>query len=160
MLIGLVFRRFKDRLINKFKLVNLFASAVLFAVYFITKFYFSRNETVAELQSLQIFNQLILLLLLYFVFALFISIDSKLEALPKPIKSAIEFIAKITLEIYLVQTPIIIFVRSLGLFFPLNWILVTALIIISALALHKVSGYAISLEKLCFEKAKKLFQAR
>ena len=47
MLIGLVFRRFKDRLINKFKLVNLFASAVLFAVYFITKFYFSRNEMVA-----------------------------------------------------------------------------------------------------------------
>ncbi|MBQ9976317.1 MAG: acyltransferase [Clostridia bacterium] len=156
MLLGLLFRRLKDRLINKFRYVNLFASVVLFGAYFVTKFYFSRNETVAELQSLQILNQLILLLLLYFVFALFISMDSRLEALPKPIKRVIEFIAKITLEIYLVQTPIIIFVRSLGLFFPLNWIVVTALIIISALALHKVSGYVIFLEKLCFEKAKEI----
>jgi hypothetical protein len=43
-----------------------------------------------------------------------------------------------TLEIYVVQYVLIDLIRGWGLFFPLNWIVLTVIIVVSAFILHKV----------------------
>ena len=71
----------------------------------------------------------------------FAGIDKKLENLPNKIKKTISFIAEITLEIYLVQYPIIPIFKDI--IFPLNWVIITFVILASAFMLHKVAQYII-----------------
>lgn len=47
-------------------------------------------------------------------------------------------VARLTLEIYLVQYVLIDVIRNMDLFFPVNWIVLTALIAVSAFILHTV----------------------
>ncbi len=86
--------------------------------------------------SLQIFSQLLIFLLLYFVMRSFVCMDSALERAPKWISLAVAFIASITLEIYLVQDWLIGIVRRSELVFPLNWLILTLMIFLFAVALH------------------------
>lgn len=102
---------------------------------------------------LQILNQYVLLALLWFIVRCFCGIDGKLERLPAWIKKIFELLSKITLEIYVVQIGIITPLAKL-LPFPLNWILLTSVILIGALILHFVSDKLVSGITLLFKKIK------
>lgn len=114
--------------------VYMLLTFISFLVYFVSKILFSQGI----LPQLQIFNQCVVFILLYFLFRWFSSIDRCLDHVPKWINKIVTFIANITLEIYLVQYVIIDVIRNLGFAFPFNWILLTALIIASAFLLHFV----------------------
>ena len=130
------------------------STAVLFVVYFISKLFFSRF---AQFSYLQIINQFIIFALLFFIFWLVASLDKQLERMPKFLKGIIEFIAKITLEIYAVQIVLIDLIRPyLG--FPLNWLAVTASIVIAAFILHIISGFIIKKLEILWERVKSLFK--
>lgn len=61
--------------------------------------------------------------------------------MPKVIKRIVEFISKLTLEIYVVQYVLIDVIRNRQLVFPINWICITASIIVSAFILHTVCDF-------------------
>ena len=133
--LGAYFRQ-KDQLFrNRLSLWQVLAAGGVFILYFASKIVFSR---IPELASVQIINQGILFVLLYLIFRLFAGLDGIMEKSPGFVKRIVSFLAKITLEIYVVQYVLIDFVRSLELVFPINWICVTGLIILAAVALHMV----------------------
>lgn len=145
MLLGAYFRKYKEKFINKNRILNWTALAGLFIMYFISKLAFVKYDA---LSPYQIINQAILFALLYFLLRCFAGIDYKLEVLPIKIKAVINFIAKITLEIYVVQYEII--PRLTYLKFPLNWIAITGAIIVAAFILHIVTGKVIKSIKIIF----------
>lgn len=152
MLIGAYVRKRDNDFRKKPKKLNIIIMVLLLPTYFVSKLSFSRY---AQLAPFQIFNQVILLTLLYFVFVALCGLDSKLEKMPDKLKKAIDFIAKHTLEIYLVQSVIIVELRNLGLAFPINWIVITASIAVSAILLHIVSQFVIkNIQKLLENKLK------
>lgn len=143
MLIGAYIRQNDGKYRNNNKVINIIMALVLCVCYFASKMLFVKFSDSALVCNLQIFNQLVLLLLLYFLFATFAGIDAKLEKLPKWIKAVLSFIGGMTLEIYLVQY-VLIPVLNIGPF-PVNWIIITAAIVASAFVLHFVSGKVIGL---------------
>lgn len=114
-------------------------TAILFAAYFASKVLLGRVSGIAQLQ---IVNWVIICALLYFVVRLFSSMDKHFEKMPKPVSSTVNFVADITLEIYLVQYVLIKFVRQCNIFFPLNWIVLTAMIVAAAFAVHMLIKFA------------------
>ena len=68
------------------------------------------------------------------IFALFISLEERLRALPVWLNKAVGFISGITLHIYIVQFVVIR--RLEHLVFPVNFILVTLGILLLAIALY------------------------
>lgn len=82
-------------------------------------------------------NQVAIFVLLYYLFRLFAAIDWNLT-FPGWVKKLIEFVSGLTLEIYVVQYVLIEIIRNLGLPFPLNWIVLTAAIVLFAFALKSV----------------------
>ena len=132
MLIGAYFAQKKERFLNRRGVVWYIVPILLFGLYLGGKTVFSRY---ASLSYLQIFNQVFLLLFLFSVFRCFIGLDALLERMPKKLKSAVSYIAEITLEIYVVQYALI--PRLAEVFpFPLNWLAITASILVSATILH------------------------
>lgn len=73
----------------------------------------------------------------------FSSIDKHLEKAPKWLGKTVSLIAKLTLEIYLVQYVLISVIREFDLFFPLNWIILTVSIAVAAIVLHTVMEFII-----------------
>lgn len=153
MLIGAYIKQ-NDVKFRSYKVANVIMTLILCVVYFVSKMFFVRYSTVSFVCNFQILNQIILLTLLYFLFATFAGIDDKLERMPSWIKSIVYFISDMTLEIYLVQY-VIIPRLNLGPF-PLNWIIITASIVISAFALHFVSNKVIGLIEKVTGLSKKL----
>lgn len=143
MLIGAYVKQNDDKYRNKSKAVNIIMVLVLCVAYFASKMLFVKFSDVTLVSNFQILNQLILLALLYFLFAVFAGIDSKLEKLPKWIKSVLSFIGGMTLEIYLVQY-VLIPMLNIGPF-PVNWIIITASIVACAFVLKFVSDKLIGL---------------
>lgn len=88
--------------------------------------------------QLQILSPLVFFSQLYVIFRLFAGLDGKLQKLPAPVIRCITFLSQITLEIYVVQGPLIEWLRPL-LGFPLNWVTITASILAAATVLHLVS---------------------
>lgn len=152
MLIGAYVKQNDDKYRNNNKAINIIMALVLCVGYFASKMLFVKFSDVALVCNLQILNQVILLALLYFLFAVFAGIDSKLDSMPKWIKAVLSFIGSMTLEIYLVQY-VLIPILNIGPF-PVNWIIITAAIIASAFVLHFVSGKVIGfMEKVtCLSK--------
>lgn len=148
MLLGAYFKINDEKFRNKFSWVSLVMSVVCFGGYFASKLLFSK---MASISSLQVINQLIIFAFLFFVFRLFAGIDDKLEKLPKWIKKCITFISQITLEIYLVQYVIIDLLRTIAPF-PINWLALTASIILAAFALHMACKGIYYLVDLCVKK--------
>ena len=134
MLLGGYFKYNDEKFRNKFHWSLPIITGVLFVGYFASKLAFSKY---AKLAPLQIVNQFIIFALLFFVFWLFASLDKKLEKLPKPIRVCFEYLSKITLEIYVVQY-VIIGVLKQYFTFPINWVVITATILLAATALHYV----------------------
>ena len=71
--------------------------------------------------------------------------------MPAILKSIITFIAGITLEIYIVQYVLIDLFRNIAVF-PLNWIIITASIILAAVVLH----YIVEATSSIFNKRNKI----
>lgn len=136
MLLGAYFKENLEKYRNKKSIISWILLPILFVAYFASKLVFSRVDSIS---SLQIVNQIILFALLAVTFRCFMSIDGWLENLPKWIKAVITFVSSITLEIYLVQIGIIDKLNFLP--FPLNWLLITGVIILLAFVLNKVSSF-------------------
>ncbi len=135
MLLGAWFRQNDKLLRNKFKALYPIAAVVAFIFYFASKLLFSKRAALAPLQFI---NQFAIFCLLFLLFRTFFGLDGKLEKMPTWLKKPVTLLSEMTLEIYVVQYVIIDIIRNLGLFFPLNWLVLTASILISAYILHKV----------------------
>lgn len=151
MWIGAYFRINLPKYRNKNRVVNWIALICLLPVYFVSKIAFSKY---AVLSNFQILNQYILLLLLWFVFRCFAGIDGKLESLPQWTKKIIGFISEITLEIYMVQIGIIPFFAKL-VPFPLNWLILTSVIVGGAFLLHFATGQLVNGSAYLIQKVRK-----
>ncbi len=137
MLLGAIFRQKNDKYININKKTNWVILFLCIIIYFGGKIIFSKKIIV----EYQLLNQIILFITLYWFFRCFSGINIKLENLPTKIKKIINFLAEITLEIYVVQYPLIPLFDKLP--FPINWILVTTTILVSAYILHIISKFCI-----------------
>ncbi len=133
MLIGLYFRRHQERYVGRRCVWVWPAAALLFAIYFASKLAFSRGKMGSELQFL---NQIVLLLLLLCLFRGFIGLEERLSRTPKKLRGAMRYVAGFAFEIYLVQYMLIPRL-NIGPF-PVNFLLVSGGILLSALALHLI----------------------
>ncbi len=108
---------------------------ICLVMYFFTKIIFARNVNFSEFQ---VVNQGVLFALLFCMFKTFGIMAGRLENMPYRIKQIIRFLSKITLEIYVVQYVLID--SFCDMFeFPVNLIVITAMIIAAAWLLNKVS---------------------
>ncbi len=142
MLLGAWFRQHDEsfrmkRQKMRVRVAEIIVTILSCGVYFLSKWIFSSREGIAEFQ---IFNQLALFILLFFILLLFSGWDGKLERWPAWLKKCIRFVADLTLEIYVVQYVLIDVIRPL-FGFPLNWFVLTASILIAAAALHYLVKY-------------------
>jgi heme/copper-type cytochrome/quinol oxidase subunit 4 len=140
MLLGAWFRQNDVLFRNKFKVLYPIATFVMFLIYFASKIAFSKIERISEFQFL---NQVALFVLLVCVMIMFSSLDSRLENIPRVVKEIITFLSNMTLEIYVVQYVLIEKLRSI-VFFPLNWIILTTTILISAFILNQLCKFIYS----------------
>lgn len=132
MLFGAWVKSKDKKLLDKRNKILPIITLVLAVLYFCSKYAFSKIESISYLQ---VINQIIIYVLLCALFLLFVSLNSKLERLPKGIKCIIDFLSERTLEIYVVQFPLIEIARGIGLF-PLNWFAATTMILVAATILH------------------------
>lgn len=132
MFLGAYFRQRDEYFRNRFRCWLIPLLLLGLAAYFVSKKQFASVQSISEFQ---IMNQLILMAALYLVFRLFAALDNALERMPAFLKTVISFISGLTLEIYIVQNPLIALIRPY-LPFPVNWIAVTAAIIAAAVSVH------------------------
>lgn len=132
MLIGALFKKYIDKF-GKIKAVNIILLFVSLIAYFGTKIAFSKTQSIV---FWQILNQLSILVVLYFMFAVFIGLEDYFKKIPNWINKAVKFVAGITLHIYIVQFVIIR--RLEGAIFPVNFLVTT----VAILALACVVYYA------------------
>lgn len=134
MLLGLHFRWKAKNKSNNYRISFVKIGIVIFftVLYFMSKMLFVK---LPEIAPLQLINPIVLWGLLYVLFELFMSIDSLLIRIEKSfLWKCISFLSNRTLEIYLVQY-VIIAQCKIGPF-PINWIILTSLIILSASIIH------------------------
>ena len=136
MLLGASFRVESQRYHNKSRPLDAVLMPIMIILYFVSKISFSRGLLD---NRLQIVNQILIFLLLFITFRFCIGRDSVLLSLPNNINRIITFVSELTLEIYLVQSFIIKKIESTAILFPVNWLIVTLLIIFSAFMLHIIS---------------------
>lgn len=147
MILGLHYRWKSNRSDDKYKslkVVEIIGLVFLLGVYFLTKMVFV-NFT--SLSQFQIINQVVLWGLLYVLFDIFMKLESKLRnAENSKAWSCVEFISDRTLEIYLVQYVILDYCK-IGPF-PLNWLILTGIILGSAVILRWLSQQVITRIKI------------
>ncbi len=139
MLIGLYFRKHQERYVGRPSKLSWLCAAGLFVLYFGSKLAFARGVLSSQLQAL---NQVLLLLLLLFLFRGMIGLEEKLSRMPEKLRDVIAFLASFAFEIYLVQYMLIPRL-NIGPF-PANFLLVSGGIFASALVLHIVHKKTIS----------------
>ena len=153
MLMGALLRKYQEKF-KKLKWYTVALAVVFVGAYFASKFVLDRYSNLA---FLQIFNQYIILGALFFIFTTFMGLEEKLQKLNGKWKGVIKFIASLTLHIYIVQYVIIGWFSHLV--FPLNFFVVTALILVMATALYFAEKYIklgiVMLVKLIKEKCLK-----
>ena len=103
---------------------------VALVLYFGTKIVFDKID---GLLSVQILNQFTILAVLFATFSVFLKLEERLKQVPEKIKRVVAFVSGRTLHIYVVQFVII--EAFDGLVFPLNFVVVTALIVLGAVLL-------------------------
>ena len=146
MLLGLHFRwkSANSECIKRLTYFRIGGGILLMVIYFTSKMVFVK---MSELSEYQILNQIVLLALLYVLFDLFRQLEPKLKgAEQSKLWKGVEFIANRTLEIYLVQYVILEYCK-IGPF-PLNWLLLTTTILISAIILRWISQQIITRIKI------------
>lgn len=95
-----------------------------------------------DLYSIQISVALSLLALCFSIVNCAIGLEKSFQSMPNRIIKALSFIANLTLEIYVVQLIIIRYLSPIV--FPLNWFLITATIVVSAMVLKLLISLIIS----------------
>ncbi len=146
MLLGAFFRKHKVRF-ETFGFVKLFAALVCFGVYLVSKIVVSKMPA---LLNFQILNQFVILITLFFTFALFISLEPLLKKMPSWLGACVKFISNITLQIYIVQFVIIEHFEELA--FPLNLAVVSVLILAAASILYGLEYLVRNFYKKSIEK--------
>ena len=148
MLMGLFFREELSRgtlAVKNSRWLWIILGALLI-IYFGSKMLFVKLDFLSEFQLL---NQVILLFLLFVLFICANSLEDRLHKIANTkFWKGVVFLSDRTLEIYCVQYVIIDAVRGWGLTFPLNWVVLTSLILIAATALHWMSQKIISFVKI------------
>lgn len=137
MILGLHYRWRSEHTNVKYKLLNwkIVFGIFLLGFYFVSKILFVKLPSISPLQ---IINQIILWALLYVLFDIFMHLEYFLRKIRNScIWKGISFISERTLEIYLVQY-VIIDKCKLGAF-PINWIILSSTIVISATILRFIS---------------------
>ncbi len=132
MLFGAYLRKFVKVKPAAAKTILCFVAGFVFLVtYFFATKLVRANE---DYFSFQIIVQATLLIgvgfFVYFVYRL----DDWFKKWPSWLLASINFVATFTLEIYVIQKPII--KAFSGIIFPVNWIVITAVIILSAICLR------------------------
>ncbi len=149
MIMGALFRKHYSKF-TKFKVLNVVFLGLSLIVYFASKIAFSKW---AIISSLQILNQVAILVALYFIFAVLMGLENKLEKLPIKVNNIVKYVGGLTLQIYLVQFVIIR--KFSSLVFPLNLAIVVLLIFIFASLVYSAE-YFIRKFILSFSKNKKV----
>ncbi len=119
---------------------------LLLGGYFASKLLFVKMPSLAEFQIL---NQVVLFIVLFFLFRRAFTLEDKLKKLDGTrFWKVVVYLSDHTLEIYCVQYVLIDMVREWRLTFPLNWLVLTAMILLAATALRWVSQKLISFVKI------------
>lgn len=132
MLFGGYCREHRERLLNHRRWWSLISVASSFAVYLASKFLFVHFRALAPFQVL---NWLFLFLALASLFTFMMGLEDRLRAIPRWGICGIGALSAMTLEIYVVQYELIPRLADVAPF-PLNFVVVTLAILVSALALH------------------------
>lgn len=131
-LIGIVARRI-HLILPQSSIVRLF-SVVLFGILYYSLTIFVRSNS--NMYLFQIAVPLSLLLLCLTILLFLLSIEKKLVHAPRFLLVMLGFIANLTLEIYVVQS--IIINHLFHIVFPLNWLVITFLIVFAAVVLKLI----------------------
>lgn len=125
------------------KLVLWTCLTVMLAMYFTSKMLFVKRGSISEFQML---NQIVLFFSLFYLFRCTYTLEDKLKMHSNSwLWKIVVFLSDHTLEIYCVQYVIIDWVRNLGLSFPINWLVLTTIILLAATILRWVSQKVIKL---------------
>lgn len=142
------------------KRINIIISLLSFVVFMVTYFtikLFINENTLSDLQFL-------IFISLFFAgitgLRFFVSLESKLEKLPKKLITVLNFIASLTLEIYVVQSHIINYVVSLNLSFVPRFLITSIAIFICAIVLNYLSKFVMYLLSKSLLLIKKAFQKK
>ena len=140
MMIGGYIRRFAIKKCGKIQMLLCMTVSCLFMVmyFFLTKI-IRGNE---RFFSIQITVQIALIISVFFGVLMIYHMEGWLKKLPDWVLFAINFISAFTLEIYVIQNPIINFLCDI--IFPINWILITATIFIGAVFTHVFINFTIT----------------
>lgn len=143
MLLGALLREKYDVIKKEISFFNICSFLLLLVCYFVGKKAFSHFE---ELSAFQCFLPMILVLLIASMTVLCIKLEKNgfFASINRNLSRVVVFLSGITLEIYLVQYLVIM--KLANIIFPVNFILVTSIIILYAWVLHKCSGF---IQKKC-----------
>lgn len=138
MLMGALFREKYDAVDPQIRWRDVVRVVLMLVMYFASMLTFSRLESVS---TLQIVNPFVLLMLVFSIAVLAVKLEKSgyFAVVNAKIGKIVRFLASITLEIYLVQFPIIAAWSKLR--FPLNFMVVTAMILICAWFVHWLSEW-------------------
>lgn len=131
MMLGAWLREKYDSIETKVSALEWGYFVVLLVSYFAGKLMISRHQ---NLSAVQFLSPTLLVLLVYEVALLFVKLEKRGKLTRRRVNQVVQFLASITLEIYLVQHPII--AELSGLVFPLNFIVVSGLIVLCAWGVH------------------------
>ena len=151
MLLGAYFKQQDKNYRNSVSRWHIAALLMSFVLYFASKLLFAKGGH--AINSLQIINQVLIFVLLYFILRVFSGLDTRLERMPNFLKSIIEYIAALTLEIYVVQYVLIDWIRP-HFRFPINWFILTASIFVAAVALHYACKLILRMAEAAIRKGK------
>lgn len=158
MLFGAYIRENYDKIGDKISLWNVVSFICLGMLYFICK---KILTSVADASMIQCVLPIIVVLFILSLNILFIKIEKKriFEAANKSIKALVTFIAGISLEVYLVQYVIID--HFSGLAFPINFVVVTGLILLCAYITNRAARFIqMPLDRLLYAGAKQKENAK
>ena len=136
MLLGAYFREQDYVGSKKYNGMILFLLICFIILYFISKLLFVKYS---HISVYQLINQMILWIVLYFIFRIFMPFENSFKNMSPRLLAIARFLADHTLEIYLVQYVIIVKLNYGP--FPINWLIVSSAIIVSAMILRYISQF-------------------
>lgn len=137
MLLGAHARKNYERISSKIKLYNVLIFVIFTVLYFVVKL---SLKNIPEMSIWQFILPIIVCIYIADVSVIFIKLEKSgvLSKLKKYFGKAINFVASISFEIYLIQNPLIIFFSKMT--FPLRLLLVVFSILIYAFLVHKLAA--------------------
>lgn len=147
MMFGSYIRKFNFKKSNVLKSLSLCFLIVFVFLYFFLTVKIRANTA---LLNYQIFVPISLLIAIFSLVAFVFGLETWFKRLPKWLLATVNFIANFTLEIYIIQKPIISMFSHI--LFPFNWIIITLTIFISAIVLKIFVNFVIEGLRFCFCK--------